>query len=435
MKTKVLFVSLIVLLVSAFGAIVVDAQGPSGRRSPQGGGGGFSYAFTYQGRLENNGAPVNNTCDFKFGLWDSDNLGSQIGSTVTVPSLLVTNGLFTAPIDFGANAFKGDARYLGIAVACPAGGSYTPFSARQALTPAPMALALPGLYTQQNGTSTNVIGGYSGNHTTAGVYGATIGGGGTTSGGANVVTDNYGTVSGGAANLAGDGVGTTDDKSYATVGGGSFNTASGWFATVSGGNGNTASGFQAMVGGGFGNTASGNNSTIPGGQSNSATGQFSFAAGRQAVANHEGAFVWADSSGTPITSTASNQFVIRASNGVLLTKNAGSAKDIAVGERYRDNAIIAWGDIASNGSTNGSFGIFSVVKTTGTYTITLSAMPSSIYTVVPIAIAEVDSPPTSAASARLVTINIIGADQFVVYSTNGDYTLVDQQFLFMVTGR
>jgi len=54
---------------------------------------------------------------------------------------------------------------------------------------------------------------------------------------------------------------------------------------------------------------------------------------------------------------------------------------------------------------------------------------------IPIAIAEVESPPTSAASARLVTINQYATNQFIVYITNGSYTLVDNDFVFIVTGR
>jgi len=46
----------------------------------------------------------------------------------------------------------------------------------------PHALALPGLRTQQNDASTNLIGGYSRNRVAVGVVGATIGGGGAVDG-------------------------------------------------------------------------------------------------------------------------------------------------------------------------------------------------------------------------------------------------------------
>jgi hypothetical protein len=183
------------------------------------------------------------------------------------------NGLFTVVIDFGGGAFNGAARWLEIGVRCPAGsGSYTTLSPRQALRAAPYALALPGLWTQPNATSPNLIGGFSGNSVTSSVVGATIGGGGF-SGNPNRVTDDYGTVGGGLNNRAGNNAGTVNDRSYATVGGGSFNTASGQAATVGGGTSNTASGVDATVGGGSFNTASGVYATVGGGTSNTASGQ------------------------------------------------------------------------------------------------------------------------------------------------------------------
>jgi hypothetical protein len=55
---------------------------------------------------------------------------------------------------------------------------------------------------------------------------------------------------------------------------------------------------------------------IPGGTENQALGLYSFAAGYQAQARHQGAFVWADSAGVPFASSGNNQFLIRASGGV-----------------------------------------------------------------------------------------------------------------------
>ncbi|MFO1311551.1 MAG: tail fiber domain-containing protein [Burkholderiales bacterium] len=134
---------------------------------------------------------------------------------------------------------------------------------------------------EPNAISPNVIGGSPANSISAGVRGATIGGGGVPTGDTdpdflseapNRVTDAYGTVGGGYANRAGDDAGTTLDRPFATVGGGFHNAASGSYATVGGGNVNTASGAGATVGGGSVNTASGNAATVGGGDGNTASG-------------------------------------------------------------------------------------------------------------------------------------------------------------------
>ena len=66
------------------------------------------------------------------------------------------------------------------------------------------------------------------------------------------------------------------------------------------------------------------------------------AAGRRAKAVNTGSFVWADSTNADFSSTADNQFSIRAANGMFIANDAGGAKVVPVGTRYRDNAIVAW---------------------------------------------------------------------------------------------
>ncbi|WP_322490480.1 hypothetical protein [Chloroflexus sp.] len=236
-------------------------------------------AFTYQGRLTQSGGPVNGTCDVEFRLFDDAAAGTQIGSTQTKTNVTVTNGVFTVVLDFGATAFDGDARWLAISVRCPAGsGSYTTLNPHQPLTPAPYALALPGLRTQPNATSPNLIGGFSGNSITNGVVGSAIGGGG-----GNVfpnrVTDDYSVVSGGFNNQAGNNTGTTSDRPYATVGGGVSNTASGEGATIGGGGYNIANAIGTTIGGGNGNNATGSIATVGGGSGNNASGSYAMVGG------------------------------------------------------------------------------------------------------------------------------------------------------------
>ncbi len=236
-------------------------------------------AFTYQGRLTKGGVPVNDTCDFQFGLWDESTDGLQIGMTQTVASVAVTDGLFTIPdLDFGGGAITGAARWIAVAVKCGSDPSYTTLAPRQALRPAPLALALPGLWTQQNAISPNLIGGYGGNSVTDGVVGATIGGGGAP-GSTNRVTRDYGTVGGGFGNQSSyyatvsGGYINTASAEYTVVGGGRNNEAAGYAATVSGGWCNTVTARHATVGGGLYNDAAGLAATIGGGWGNSADGE------------------------------------------------------------------------------------------------------------------------------------------------------------------
>ena len=300
-----------------------------------------------------------------------------------------------------------------------------------------LSIVAGGYSNTASGDAATVSGGYSNN--AGGLYSVVSGGH------SNIVTAISATVSGGAQNLVsgnvgviGGGYSNTVSGAYAMVGGGERNTASGDYATVGAGQQNTASDRYATVGGGWLNTASGFGAIVVGGEDNTASGDYSFAAGRRAWANHWGAFVWGDSTNANIASTKADQFVIRATNGVSLSINAGNTTAIDVGERYRDNAIVAWAKI-QDGAVAGTadFGVANVqhVNDTGVYTITLDVSAASINHLIPIAIAEVESPPVGAANVRIVSVNQIGQSQFVVYINNGNWTLVDADFVFMVTAR
>jgi hypothetical protein len=89
--------------------------------------------FTYQGQLRNSGTNVNGARDLIFSLYDADQSGSLLGQ-VTLNGLNVANGLFTASLDFGPNAFNGQRRWLQISV------SGTMLNPRQEITPAPLAM-------------------------------------------------------------------------------------------------------------------------------------------------------------------------------------------------------------------------------------------------------------------------------------------------------
>ena len=196
---------------------------------------GLGTEFTYQGRLRKGGPPLTGTPDLQFSLWNAAADGKQIGTTQESLSHPVTNGLFAAPLDFGAGAFNGEARWLEIVVE---GETLTP---RQKLTATPYALfaldagLLGGLEAAAfwsvggnagttagthflgttdnepleihvNGrralriepphTAPNLIGGYVGNSVSPGLEGAVISGGGM-GGYSNRITAGFGTIGGG----------------------------------------------------------------------------------------------------------------------------------------------------------------------------------------------------------------------------------------------
>lgn len=138
------------VLLTAIVAGLGQARGPEGVTAspPAEPSAPVSDAFTYQGQLKQGGVPVNGTCDFQFSLWDSQAGGTQLGSTQALTNVSVTNGQFTVQLgSFNSQyAFVGSARWLGIAVRCPAGGGgFTELSPRQQLTATPYALSLrPG---------------------------------------------------------------------------------------------------------------------------------------------------------------------------------------------------------------------------------------------------------------------------------------------------
>lgn len=73
-------------------------------------------ALTYQGQLKQAGAPVNGSRAMLFRLFDAADGGTQSGPTLSLPAVLVENGVFTVPLDFGVAPFAGDGRWLEIEI-------------------------------------------------------------------------------------------------------------------------------------------------------------------------------------------------------------------------------------------------------------------------------------------------------------------------------
>src|ERR1022692_4985378 len=258
-------------------------------------------AFTYQGRLNDGATPASGTYDLRFIVYDNSAGGSQQGPLLTNSATAVSNGLFTATLDFG-NQFPGADRWLEIGVRTNGGGSFFTLSPRQALTPAPYAITagnltgvvpsagVAGTYASPV-TFSSLANSFSGNGSgLANVNALTLGGIGAT--GFWRTTGNAGTIAG--PNF----LGTTDNQpleiqvngvralrieptSVPSLVGGYFqNNANGFASAAIAGGGTSGSphynpGHYGFVGAGHGARA-GMFSAVVDGAYNDASSQFSF---------------------------------------------------------------------------------------------------------------------------------------------------------------
>ena len=254
---------------------------------------------------------------------------------------------------------------------------------------------------EPNGTSPNGIGGYSGNSVGVGQLGSFIGGGGNSSN-PQQVNANYSTVLGGYGNgiflgvnasVIGAGIFNVMQGNYSVIGGGLSNTnginanqdviggggqnyigqnvnysviggglknivydAANQNVIGGGGQNNINSGsLYTVISGGLQNSvgASVNYASVLGGLQNSVAASFGLAAGRRAKANHQGTFVWGDSTDADYASTANNQFLVRASGGVgINTNNPGSAALAVNGDTVLNGTVYLNGNIIGGSSAN-----------------------------------------------------------------------------------
>jgi hypothetical protein len=140
MKTRrtlltALMVAAVLILLTA--GLTLAMNNPLVHSSPKAAAGS---GFTYQGYLEDAGSPANDSYDFLFDLYDAEISGTSVMST-TVGDVLVEDGIFTVLLDFGEDAFNGDACWLEINVRpWDETGVYTKLADRQPLTPVPYAM-------------------------------------------------------------------------------------------------------------------------------------------------------------------------------------------------------------------------------------------------------------------------------------------------------
>ena len=220
MKPKILYTLITVIALLIFAGVVLadnalaqDAA-PQGVQSPEA---AVDTAFTYQGRLKNASGPMNGKCDVKFDLYNASTGGAPL-KTETKTNVIVSDGYFSVSLDFGNDAFEGDARWMGISVACPTGGTLAPLTGRVALNAAPYAHSLrPGATVSSNATTGAVIRGVSSatSGDSAGLYGESNSAGGAGVSGFNLnstggygvyglSTNGYGVYSVGKAHVEGN---------------------------------------------------------------------------------------------------------------------------------------------------------------------------------------------------------------------------------------
>ena len=324
-------------------------------------------AFTYQGRLNSSGSPVNGSYDLTFALFSVSSGAGQVGNTVTNTATVVSNGLFTATLDFGAN-FSGADRWLEIGVRTNGGGSFATLSPRQKFTPTPYAIFanttsnfsgtvplanLPSTVALLNdsGTQNIFVGGDAGNLTLTGENNSGIGYGtlaDDTSGGQNAAngsaalrnnTTGSGNTANGYAALLENTTGSlnTANGLYAlldnTTGTGNTANGSGALEENTTGSYNAANGYEALNANTTGsyNVANGENALFA-----NTTGSYNTANGYEALnANYNGFNNTADGAAALVNLTAG-------SYNIALGQNAGTA--IVTGNNNIDIGNAGFGD-------------------------------------------------------------------------------------------
>lgn len=198
-----------------------------------------STAFTYQGRLNFNGAPVNGAYDFQFAIYDASVGGNLLAGPLSINAVNVVNGLFVARLDFGVGVFTGPPRWLQVSSGPAGAGNPITLDRRLELTSSPYSIRAlaagtadkiaPGtVVTSLNGlhddltlaTDPTLLLSKSGNTLTLSVPGGT-GGGFWSLAGSNLFYN--------AGNV---GIGSSNPVHRLSISGGSSWTANGWAGAV-----------------------------------------------------------------------------------------------------------------------------------------------------------------------------------------------------------
>jgi hypothetical protein len=345
---------------------------------------GAASELNYRGTLQDAGAPADGYYDLRFTLHATRDGGVPLGAPIERGGVRVDQGRFDVPLILSAMHDAQPELWLEVAVRAPGEKEFEILPMRSLAKGAAACWSTDGnaglansaflgtsdadplelrsnaqrvMRFESTGASPTILGGHANNIALA--EGVTIAGGGTANS-PNIASDFYGTIGGGTNNVVGNGLSFgTGDAGYSTVaggasnaasgrasaiGGGQFNVAAALYATIGGGDSNAvvggrgtiaggvsnSAGADASVGGGLNNDATGMWSSVPGGLQNLASGIGSFAAGRNARALHDGAFVWSDGSALPqqpFESLAPNQIRLLASGGLQLQSANHGATD------------------------------------------------------------------------------------------------------------
>ena len=100
----------------------------------------FATRFMYEGRLVSEGNPAEGVFDLRSSLFDAESSGNQIGSSVVLPGVNVTNGYFVAVLDFGISTTRPAGMWLEIAVRTNGGGDFAVVPPRQSMAAIPFAV-------------------------------------------------------------------------------------------------------------------------------------------------------------------------------------------------------------------------------------------------------------------------------------------------------
>jgi hypothetical protein len=120
----------------------------------------LTTSFTYQGEINDTGTTPTGNYDFRFRLYDSAAGLTQVGPTLCVDNVALTNGRFVVSLDFGAQ-YAGQQRFLEIdarkdtGLNCSSSVGFATLSPRQPLTATPNAAFALTAATATNATTLN----------------------------------------------------------------------------------------------------------------------------------------------------------------------------------------------------------------------------------------------------------------------------------------